>query len=116
MSASKTNLKKQVSRHRGPLIGIVVAVATATILFVIYLMFLADTETFQAEPEPIIEDTGAIPAPGSPATPDAIADPDARVIEQVPEPGEQQPAPAQPVPQQGEPAPQQVEPAPAPQN
>lgn len=44
MSASNTTLKKQKRRHKGPLIGIAIALGVAGILFLVYLLVLADPE------------------------------------------------------------------------
>ncbi|QIE43388.1 hypothetical protein G5B39_15255 (plasmid) [Rhodobacteraceae bacterium SC52] len=41
MSASNTNIDRQTRRHRGPLVGIALSVATALVLFFGYLTFFA---------------------------------------------------------------------------
>lgn len=42
MSAPDTNLEKQKSRHRGPLLGLAICIATATLLFLGYLTVMAE--------------------------------------------------------------------------
>lgn len=88
MSASNTNLEKQKRRHRGPLVGIAVALGVALALFLGYMFFLADTETPEPTGQTPTEEAVGIPAEGSPETQDAIADPDGTVIEETPPPSE----------------------------
>lgn len=41
MSASNTNIEKQAKRHRGPMVGIVVSLVWAGVLFVGFLIWTA---------------------------------------------------------------------------
>lgn len=87
MSAPDTNIKKQASRHRGPLIGIVAAVVLAIVLL---LWLLTDTfsDTASTSDGPTTEqiDSGGIPAEGSPNTSMSTGNNAPQVIEAQPGP------------------------------
>jgi hypothetical protein len=90
MSSPKTNLEKQKRRHWGPLVGIAIALAVATVLFLWLMGYIADTETPEPGTEPVIEETepgAGIPGEGAPATP-TTPEADNQVIEVEPEPGD----------------------------
>lgn len=58
MSASNTNIDKQVRRHRGPLYGIAIAVGFAAVLFaglLIWTSYQADNPTAQSPAEIVSE-------------------------------------------------------------
>jgi len=85
MSAPDTRLEKQKKRHRGPLVGIALALLVAGGLFVAYLGYTAQTDTPTAvDPVPATP----LPAEGAPVTP--LADPDSApsVIDETPAPTE----------------------------
>ncbi|MCC5970587.1 MAG: hypothetical protein JJU15_11580 [Pararhodobacter sp.] len=88
MSASKTNLQKQKRRHAGPLIGISLALAVGTVLFLGFLAYNADTEDEAAPPQAQTEEPSARPAVGAPATPMDDPDPAPSVVEPTPEPAD----------------------------
>jgi hypothetical protein len=69
MSAPKTNIQKQKRRHWGPLLGIALALIVATLLFLWLMGYLADTETPDPAPAPVVEQEGGLPAGGAPESP-----------------------------------------------
>lgn len=97
MSAPNTNVKKQASRHRGPLVGIVAAVVVAIVLL---LWLLTDTfsepaTTTTGAPATEQIDSGGIPAEGSPNTSLSTSTDAPQVIEAEPTP-DTTPAPVAP--------------------
>jgi len=82
MSASKTNLEKQIRRHAGPLIGIALALIVASGLFLGYLAYEADTDEAAPAAQEQIEGTNGIPATGAPATPLSNPTPAPSVIDE----------------------------------
>ena len=86
MSAPKTNLEKQKWRHRGPLIGIVVAVALAVGLLLWLLGHTLVVEPTVEEDQPAeVEGSTGIPAEGTFTDP-VGSDETPQVIESEPEP------------------------------
>ena len=81
MSAPHTNIERQRQRHRGPLIGISVALAVVAVLFLVFLgdAFATDSELLEGgtvapqsvAPAPVAPD----PVTTVPATPDPAAPP-----------------------------------------
>ncbi|MDN5786975.1 hypothetical protein [Pseudorhodobacter sp.] len=91
MSAPQTNLEKQKRWHRGPLLGIILAVAAALLLFVVYVAYVGapadrgldtgetvtadpaqpapDVTPNPAQPAPDVTPNPAQPAPGPDVTP-----------------------------------------------
>lgn len=68
MSAPKTNIDRQVSRHRGPLFGMIAVGGFVAVLLVGWLFYEADgasdaTQIVPADPAP-----GTTTAPTAPAT------------------------------------------------
>lgn len=84
MSAPKTNLEKQKTRHWGPLTGILAALLVVGVLFLAFLYYTMDTDTAEA-PAP---DTQAEtePAPEAPLIDPETSD-DAIELAPQPEPG-----------------------------
>lgn len=68
MSAPDTNLKKQRRRHRGPLIGMAVAVTVASLLLLwLIARTVSDAPDETADPTPPSAETSTgLPAEGSP--------------------------------------------------
>ncbi len=90
MSSPKTNLEKQKRRHWGPLVGIAIALIVAALLFLWLMGYIADTDTPDPGPQPVIEESepgAGIPGEGTPATP-LTPEAENSVIEVPPEPGD----------------------------
>jgi hypothetical protein len=69
MSAPKTNIDRQVSRHRGPLLGMLAVVGFVAILFLGWLLYEAGgTDASDLPVDPAATEGGAETAP-APATP-----------------------------------------------
>lgn len=49
MSAPKTNIDRQISRHRGPLLGMVAVAAFVAVLFLGWLLYETDSATDATE-------------------------------------------------------------------
>lgn len=86
MSASKTNLEKQKRHHKGPLIGITLALLVAAGLLFGYMVYTADTDTEAPATQTQTEDPSTLPARGTPATPMDDAEPAPSVIDPAPTP------------------------------
>lgn len=88
MTAPDTNLNKQKKRHKGPLIGMAVAV-TVAILFLVWMLSnnlgTDTTEEDQAAPAQVGETVGP-PASGSVSGPTETGAPQVIEPEQPPEP------------------------------
>ncbi len=87
MTAPDTNMKKQTKRHKGPLVGMAVAVGIALILL-LWLLFrtAADTPETQDAPPPAVEETIGVPAEGTVSGPTDTGAP--QVDDSPPEPVE----------------------------
>jgi len=69
MSAPKTNIDRQVSRHRGPLYGMLAIGGFVAVLFVGWLFYETDgaTDSTEVPPEATVEPATTAPATGTPA-------------------------------------------------
>jgi multidrug efflux pump subunit AcrA (membrane-fusion protein) len=73
MSAPKTNIERQVSRHRGPLYGMLAVGGFVAVLFIGWLFYETSGATDATEvppattPETTVEPTTTAPATGTPA-------------------------------------------------
>lgn len=87
MTAPDTNLKKQKRRHRGPLVGMTVAVAVAVALLM-WLLFrtLTGTPETTEQPRAPAESTEAVPAESDAAAPTMPDSSTPQVIEETPPP------------------------------
>jgi hypothetical protein len=76
MSAPKTNIDRQVSRHRGPLLGMLAVVGFVAVLFLGWLLYEArGTDGTDLPVDPSATEGGAETAPTPAPAPTAPANP-----------------------------------------
>lgn len=90
MTDPDTNLKKQKKRHKGPLIGMAVAV-TVAVVFLFWMLsknMVTDTPEQDQVTPPQTDETVGPPAEGSVSGPDDTGAPQMMEPEPVPEPAD----------------------------
>lgn len=87
MTAPDTNLKKQKKRHKGPLIGMAIAVIVAVLFLIWMLSQNLGTDTPEQEAAPSqVEETVGPPASGSVSGPSDTGAPQTFEPDEAPEP------------------------------
>lgn len=88
MTAPDTNLKKQAKRHRGPLVGIILAVLVAGgfLLWMLTRTMVTEPEVDGVTPAETTESTTGMPAEGTTVGPTNQPVETPQVIEEAPAP------------------------------